>query len=75
MNPEQKKLLQELGASPFGTALKAFLNTELGKIKDVSNAKSWDDTLARQHAAHIIEQLFSFLGNKTEGGLGKNKYD
>lgn len=64
MKPEDKKLLEDLSRTSYGKALSTFLDIELKDLKNVSNAKSWDDTLGRQHAVRIIERLFSFMQEK-----------
>lgn len=64
MTPENKQLLQDLARTSYGKALSEFLGEELSILKDVNNAKSWDDTLANQKASRIIEKLFNFMQEK-----------
>lgn len=69
-----RKLLEEMFQSPYGVALKAFLDEEMKELTDVKNCKSWEDTLGRQHAEGIINKLFSFIKGH-EKPNNKTRYD
>ena len=74
MNPEHKKLLEDLSRTSYGKALSEFLNKELEELKDVTNAQSWDDALGRKHAVRIIERLFSFMEEKPKANTNKTSF-
>ena len=61
MTDVHRKLLDEMFQSPYGAALKAYLDEELKDLTDVKNCKSWEDTLARQYAEGVVHKLFSFI--------------
>ncbi len=75
ISPEHKKLLEDLNKTPYGGALKAFLFEELTIIKDVRNAKSWDEAVGNQRATAIIEKLFDFLEERKSVTPKKNSYE
>lgn len=69
MTPQHKELLNQLGKSSYGVALKAFLEDKKAELNNVELLTSWDETLGNKRAAKIIKELFSFLEEKspTEG--------
>lgn len=75
IKPEEQKLLQELDKTPFGRAIRSFLEDETANLKDVTQAKNWEDVLGRQHALKIVEHLFSFMKGKSIVDRPKNLYE
>jgi hypothetical protein len=75
INPEIKKILEGVNSTPFGRALREYLEDELSQIKDVENATSWEDALGRKHAGRIIRKVFSFLGIEKKEEKTKNNYE
>lgn len=73
MSPEKRKLLFELWNLNHGKVLKEWLDIKMKELTDVKNCKSWEDTLGRQHAERILNELFSF--KETEDVLNKTRYD
>lgn len=61
ITPENKKLLEQLKTSPCGRALEAYLKENLDEILDIRTSKSWEETLGRQFAAKLIEDLFDVM--------------
>lgn len=74
MTEPTRKLLEEMFLSPYGKALKDFLDEELKELTDVKNCKSWEDTLGRKHAEGVIKKLFSFIKGY-EKPSNKTRYD
>lgn len=74
IKPEHIKLLEELGRTQFGAALRAYLEDEKESIRDVRNSSSWEDTLGRQMALQTIDRLFNFMKEKTPVVKKKNPY-
>lgn len=66
ISPEHKKLLQELPSTQFGVALKAHLDEEMKRIKDIHACTSWEETRAHQIADKLVEKLFYFMEKKEE---------
>lgn len=71
---DTQKLLEELGKTPYGDALKKYLAEELKEIGDVSKASSWEDTIGRQYAIKLVNKLFSFLSPKETVKKKKTSY-
>lgn len=65
LKKEHKDLLEQMGNTSYGVALKAFLEEELASIDNVENCTSWDDTLGRAHAKRLIQKLFYFMLDKS----------
>lgn len=74
MNPEHKKLLEELSRTSYGRALSELLNRELAELKDVKNATSWEDTLGRKHAVEILERILYFMEEKPKANQNKTSF-
>ncbi len=75
INPEERKLLEELPKTQFGVVLAKYLKEETEKIRDIHNCTSWEETLGRQHADKLVEKLFFFMEKKEEvAQRGKNTY-
>lgn len=73
MNPEKYQLLKELWTLNHGKALREYLDIRIAELIDVKNCKSWEDTLGRQHAERILNDLFSF--KETTVPNNKTRYD
>ena len=74
MTGDNKKLLSELSRTSYGRALQEYLDEHFNELKDVSNAKSWDDTLARQQAVRILKNLFYFMEEKKTSDKQKTTF-
>jgi hypothetical protein len=63
ISPEQKKLLEDLNSTPYGKAIKAFLDDETSKIDTVVGARttSREEMIGREIALELVEKLFSFM--------------
>ena len=72
---EDKKVLAELGRHNHGRVLRNYLNDKLLGINSVEDAKSWEDTLARQHAVRLIKEIFAVLEDHNTKVNSKTKYD
>lgn len=66
INPEVRKILEGVNATPFGRALKEFLDDEMVRLNDVSACTSWEDVLGRKQAIKTIQSLFSFMKSPTD---------
>jgi hypothetical protein len=56
---DKLQLLKELWTLNHGKALREYLDEQMKELTDVKNCKSWEDTLGRQHAERILNELFS----------------
>lgn len=74
MTQDNKQLLQDLARTSYGKALSEFLGEELSILKDVNNAKSWEETLANQKASKLIEKLFNFMLEKKTVNKDKTSF-
>ena len=74
LSPENKKLLEEMKTTNYGKALKEFLKEKYKEINSVKDCKSWEDTLGRAHALKTLNEIFSFMADKTEVS-NKTRYD
>lgn len=63
ISPEHKKLLEQLSSTPYGMALMAFLNEEIGMIDTVRGTKdrTKEEDIGRELALDLIDKLFSFM--------------
>jgi hypothetical protein len=61
ISPEARKLLEELGKTNFGQALREFLDDELKSIDTVDGVTTLDEALGRDKAVKLIRKIFSFL--------------
>lgn len=75
ISPENKKILEQLVNSQYGSVLREYLEEELKELQDVSNATSWEDTQGRQKAVAIIRKLFSFMEKRLPVERNKNNYE
>lgn len=74
MLPSNKQLLQEMKQTNYGRALQELLDEKYEELSNVKNCKSWDDTLGRQHAVRILDDIFSFMRDKVDAPT-KTRYD
>lgn len=74
METNTKELLQELGKSPLGNALRDFLDEQKKTIGNVKTTQSWEETLGRKFALKLIEDLFSFMDTPKVDKKEKNQY-
>lgn len=75
INPETRKLLEQMSSGPYGRALSEYLYEEMKEIRDVEKVESWEDALANKKVVKIVNKLFSFLEKKTvEVDKPKNQY-
>jgi hypothetical protein len=72
---ENKQLLEQLKNSPYGRALEDYLKQNLGEILDIRTSKSWEETLGRQFAAKLIEDLFEGMTERPIAEKKKNQYN
>lgn len=61
LKPETKQILEGVNATPFGRALREFLDEEMKKIESVKGCKSEAEMFGKQIAVDLIEKLFSFM--------------
>jgi hypothetical protein len=75
IKPDTRKLLEELAKHHYGRALRDYLETAILELKDVTKAKSWDETLGRQLAVKTLEDLFGVISEKKSPvDKSKNQY-
>lgn len=75
ISPQDKQLLVELTRSPYGKALKAFLEDELNTIGDITTCTTWEETLGRKLSIQTIKKLFYFMEEKKPTTTQKARYD
>jgi hypothetical protein len=61
ISPETRRLLEDLGKSPYSRAIQDFLDDELANIDTVRGVKSLEESLGREIALNLVERLFSFM--------------
>lgn len=71
---ENRQLLSEMKNTNYGKALKNFLDDKYEEMNNVATCKSWEETLGRAFAVKILDDLFSFMKEKTES-KNKTRYD
>jgi len=74
ITPEINELLQQLSRTAHGQALIKFLNQAKEELNNVKTIESWDETLGRKSAIKMIDDLFSFMGEKKVEIKNKNQY-
>lgn len=74
LKQENHELLEHMAKTPYGTALKEYLEAALRDIKDISTAQTWEETLGRKFAVKLVEDLFSFMKEKKIVDKSKNQY-
>ena len=74
ISPEINELLQQLPRTAYGQALIKFLNQAKEELNNVKTIESWDETLGRKSAIKMIDDLFSFMGEKKVEIKNKNQY-
>jgi hypothetical protein len=74
ISPESRRLLEELSHSSYGKALREFLDERFAEIGNIRASKSWEETLGRGFALTLLEELFSFMGEKSSTTNKKTPY-
>ena len=72
---KHKTTLKELGNTHYAESLRIFLKEEYDKIRDVRNAKSYEETIGRQLALKTLDDLFKFLNDEKVDKVSKNQYE
>ena len=75
ITPEINELLQQLPRTAHGQALIKFLNQVKEELNNVKTIESWDEALGRKSAIKMIDDLFSFMGEKKKEVISKNQYE
>lgn len=74
MTTENKKLLEALDKTPYGKALKEFLDEQYADIADIRKSQSWEETLGRKFALKVLEDLFATMKGNGVKERAKNQY-
>jgi len=74
IEPEIKKILEELGKTQYGKALRIFLDAASDELNDVSTVETWEETVGRREALNVLRKLFDFMEEKKESKASKNQY-
>lgn len=74
LDQQTKEALENLNNTPYGAALKAYLEKAKGEINDVKTMNTIDELLGRKYALKYIDELFSFMGEKKVEVRNKNQY-
>lgn len=74
ISSEDKILLEGLRLTNYGKALQALLDEKYAELNNVNSCKSWEDTIGRQHAIKILDELFHFMKEKVKVE-NKTRYD
>lgn len=77
INPEEKKILEELGGTHYGMALKKFIEAEKEEVGDITAATDWEDTRGRTYAVNFMKKLLRMMQKpQAPNGTpkGKNEY-
>lgn len=74
LEPNLSELLNELPKLAHGQALLKFLEEEKKILNDVKTLTSWEEALGRKNAIKIIDDLFSFMGEKKVETKSRNTY-
>ena len=74
INQDIEKILHELGGTSYGAALKLVLEQKKNELNKVGTLKTLEELLGRQHAIKLIDDIFSFMGEKVEKEIKKNQY-
>lgn len=64
LKPEQKEILEQLGASHFGKVLREYLDDAEKELDSVKGCTSLDEVLGKQYALAVLAKLFSFMKEK-----------
>jgi hypothetical protein len=75
IKPETRRLLAEMPRTNYGKAVEEYLTEAMKELRDVVNATSWDDTLARQHSVKFLEDLLSLMREPKTPTSSKTRYD
>lgn len=75
MQEEQiKTLLAELPNTAHGQAVRTYLSEKIDELDSVSDCKTWDETLGRQNAVKIMEELLRSMNIPRIDKKKKNQY-
>lgn len=74
LDEQTKTNLEQLPKTPYGMALKIYLEKAKEEINDVKTMDTLDQLLGRKYALKYIDDLFSFMGEKKIETRGKNQY-
>ena len=66
ISPDQRKILNDLGKTQYGFALRKYLKEKYEKINDISSVTTWEETLGRQYALKTLKEIFSFIDDGTD---------
>jgi hypothetical protein len=74
LKQETRGLLEELSRSMHGKALRDFLQDRKETIGDIKLCTSWEQTVGRQFALELIDEIFKFLEEKKQVDKIPNQY-
>jgi hypothetical protein len=72
---EVKEIMEQLGKTSYGAALRVYLNEAIADLKDITKTKSWEETLGRQLAVDVLERLMKDMEERQAGVNSKPKFD
>ena len=58
ISPDQRKILNDLGKTQYGFALRKYLKEKYEKINDITSVTTWEETLGRQYALKLLKRYF-----------------
>lgn len=70
ISPDDHELLRQLSRTPYGRALRHYLDEKYAEIGNISTTKSWDETLGRQFALKFLQELFALMEDEKKPGSG-----
>ena len=68
------ELLKEANSTAHGQAVIRFLNAYKEDLNNIKTVQSWDEALGRKYAIKFVDDLLSFMGEKTVETKRKNIY-
>lgn len=71
---DRRRLLEELGKTNHGKALREFLAERRETIGDITSCKNWEEAVGRQFALVLLKEMFSFLDEKPSTPPVHNQY-
>lgn len=74
IDQQTKETIGNLNNTPYGVALKVYLEKAREEINDVKTMSTLDELLGRKYALKYIDELFSFMGEKKVETKSKNQY-
>lgn len=75
ISPQYKDLIDGMGKTSQGSALRELLSDEISKLNDVRTIDSFDEVLGRKRAIEIIDKVFGFLKEKKVDTQPRNNYN